>query len=52
VLPADWYFFLAALAAIPLWLLTRTPLYSVVVVTVIDALAYVPTFRKSWHRPA
>jgi hypothetical protein len=52
VLPADWYFFIAALAAIPLWLLTRTPLYSVVVVTVIDALAYVPTFRKSWHRPA
>jgi hypothetical protein len=51
VLPADWYFFLAALAAIPLWLLTKTPLYSVMVVTVIDALAYVPTFRKSWQRP-
>jgi len=51
VLPVDWYFFLAALAAIPLWLLTKTPLYSVVIVTGIDGLAYVPTFRKSWYRP-
>jgi hypothetical protein len=51
VVRADWYFFFAAIAAIPLWLLTKTPLYSVVLVTVIDALAYVPTFRKSWHWP-
>jgi hypothetical protein len=47
----DWYFFAAALAAIPLWLGARTPFYSVIWITVIDALAYVPTFRKSWLRP-
>jgi hypothetical protein len=51
VVTVDWYFFFAALTAIPLWLLTRTPLYSVILVTAIDALAYVPTFRKSWHWP-
>lgn len=51
VVLADWYFFGAALAAIPLWLLTNTPLYSVLLVTGIDALAYVPTFRKSWQWP-
>ena len=28
VAPVDWYFFLAALAAIPLWLVTRAPVYS------------------------
>jgi hypothetical protein len=47
----DWYCFGVALAAMPLWLLAGTPLYSVILITVIDLLAYVPTFRKSWHRP-
>lgn len=51
VVRADWYFFAAALAAIPMWLLTKTPLYSVLLVTAIDAIAYVPTFRKSWVWP-
>ena len=51
VAPVDWYFFLAALAAIPLWLVTRAPVYSVLLITLIDAAAYVPTFRKSRFHP-
>ena len=47
----DWYFFIAALVSIPLWLITNTPHYSVLLVTLIDVLAFVPTFRKSWRRP-
>lgn len=41
----------AAVAAIPLWLITATPLWSVLLVSAIDALAFVPTFRKAYHRP-
>jgi len=47
----DWVTFVAALMAIPLWLVTETPLYSVIVITVIDAIAFYPTFAKTWHRP-
>lgn len=48
---ADWITFIAALAAIPLWLITETPLYSVILITVIDTIAFYPTFYKSWHKP-
>jgi heme/copper-type cytochrome/quinol oxidase subunit 4 len=48
---SDWWTFLAALAAIPLWLITDNALYAVVIVTIVDALGFYPTFRKSWHKP-
>jgi hypothetical protein len=48
---ADWYCLGLALLAIPLWVTTETPLYSVLLITFIDTVAYVPTFRKSWHHP-
>jgi len=35
----------------PLWILTNNPLWSVIIITVIDALAFFPTFRKSWKEP-
>ena len=41
----------AALSAIPLWMLTEDPLLAVILVTFIDAVAYYPTIRKSWLRP-
>lgn len=47
----DWVMFIAALATIPLWVLTDTPLLSIILVTLIDAAATVPTLRKSWNKP-
>lgn len=47
----DWYCLAGAAVALLLWWLTESPLWSVVLVTVIDALAFLPTFRKSYHRP-
>ncbi len=47
----DWFCFLAALCAIGLWILTSNPLFAVVIVTVADALGYVPTYRKSCWKP-
>ena len=37
--------------AIPLWIVTSDPLWSVLLVTAIDAVAYYPTFRKSFAKP-
>lgn len=48
---SDWAVFLAALAAIPIWLLTQNPLWAAIWVTLIDSLGYIPTMRKSWLKP-
>ncbi len=48
---SDWAVFLAALAAIPLWAITKDPLWSVILVSFIDAVAFWPTIRKSWNKP-
>ena len=47
----DWIAFLATFLAIPLWVVTSDPLWSVLLVTGIDAVAYYPTFRKSYAKP-
>jgi uncharacterized membrane protein SpoIIM required for sporulation len=47
----DWIAFIVTLLAIPLWIATSDPLWSVLLVTGIDAVAYYPTFRKSYAKP-
>lgn len=41
----------AALLAIIPWLLTDNPVFSVILITIIDFLGFVPTIRKSWDKP-
>lgn len=48
---SDCITFACAIAAIPLWLFTKVPLYSMILVTAIDILGFYPTFRKSWNKP-
>ncbi|HAX91427.1 MAG TPA: hypothetical protein DCY07_04370 [Rhodospirillaceae bacterium] len=48
---SDWAMFLSALAIIPIWVMTKEPLTAAVLVTSIDLLGCVPTFRKGWLRP-
>lgn len=48
---SDWFFLIAGLAAIPLWMMTKEPLYSVILVTITDICGYGPTVRKSWTAP-
>jgi hypothetical protein len=48
---SDWVAFLGTLLAIPLWIATKDPLASVIMLTVMDAVGYYPTLRKSWHAP-
>ncbi len=48
---SDWIFFVCALLAIPIWLLTGNALWSVVIITITDAVAFAPTFRKAFAHP-
>jgi hypothetical protein len=48
---SDTVFFLLAIAAIGVWLIANQPLFSAVLLSVIDVLAFMPTIRKSWKRP-
>lgn len=47
----DWLFFLAGLAALPLWFVASDPLWAIVLVTAVELLGFGPTMRKSWHQP-
>ena len=48
---ADWITLSVALSAIPLWVLTKTPFWSVLIVCFIDTIGYLPTVRKSRLKP-
>ncbi|MBI1214418.1 MAG: hypothetical protein GC185_01205 [Alphaproteobacteria bacterium] len=48
---SDWVIFLSALCALPLWVVTKDPLWSVVLLSVTDMMGFFPTIRKSWHEP-
>jgi hypothetical protein len=47
----DWVFLAGAIVSMAVWGLTDDPLWSVVLITVIDAVAFAPTFRKSYKDP-
>ena len=40
-----------ALLAMAVWWQTKDPVYAIIMVTVIDALGYIPTYRKSYAEP-
>lgn len=48
---SDWGCFIGALVGIILWILTDDPLSAVVVASIVNCLAFVPTFRKAYRRP-
>lgn len=47
----DWITLLLALTAIPLWIITKTPVWSVILVCLIDTSGYIPTARKVFNKP-
>lgn len=47
----DWLFFILAMTSLPLWYFTSNPLWSVIILTTVDLLGFVPTFRKSYNQP-
>ncbi len=47
----DWLCLLSALFALGLWFFTKKPLTAVILITLTDAIAFIPTFRKSFSNP-
>ena len=47
----DWLFFIIAMTALPFWYFTSNPLWAVVILTTVDLIGFIPTFRKSYHSP-
>lgn len=47
----DWLFFILAMTSLPLWYLTSDPLWAVVILTTVDGMGFVPTFRKAYIHP-
>ena len=47
----DVIFLVLALLAIPLWLIVKQPVLSIILLSTIDMLGFAPTVRKSWHAP-
>lgn len=47
----DWFFFIMACLALPLWFVTQNPTASVILLTGIDLLGFGPTYRKVMEDP-
>lgn len=47
----DHYFLVIALVGLIPWALTKDPTISVIIVVLIDIVAFIPTLRKTWVRP-
>lgn len=47
----DWLFLVAAISALPLWLITAEPLWAVVILTTMDLLGFGPTLRRAYNHP-
>jgi len=43
--------FVGALAAMPAWILTANPLAAVIILTIIETLGFMPTYRKAYRKP-
>ena len=51
IAPVDWFFLVGSLTSLGLWAVTKNPVGSIILITIIDMLAFIPTFRKSYHKP-
>lgn len=48
---SDWGFFIASLVSLPVWYLSSDPFWAVVILTLVDSLAFGPTLRKAYVFP-
>lgn len=48
---SDTLFLVLSLVSLALWLFAKQPVLSVILLSTIDMLGFIPTIRKSWHKP-
>jgi len=51
VRPFDWFALGGAVASILLWIITKDPFWSIIIVSIIHSLCFLPTFRKGYTNP-
>lgn len=51
IVKTDTYFLIFALLGLIPWAITKDPTISVIIVVIIDLVAFVPTIRKTWIKP-
>jgi len=47
----DTVFLVGALLAASIWIFAKQPIVSVILISIIEMLGFIPTIRKSWHDP-
>lgn len=48
---SDTVFLILAMVALVFWLIVKQPIVSVILLSTINILAFIPTIRKSWYKP-
>jgi len=48
---SDWVFLTLALLTLPLWYITSDALYAIVLLSLIDVIGFIPTFKKAYKFP-
>lgn len=48
---ADWLALTGAILALISWIITKSPTLAAILISITDALALIPTIRKSYHKP-
>ena len=48
---SDWTVLVVCQLAIPLWYVIQNPVFTMILLTVIEIVAFYPTFHKSWWCP-
>lgn len=51
ITPLDWFAFSMGIGATIVWAVTKTPLYSVLLITAADIFGWIPTIRKTYTQP-
>ncbi len=48
---SDTVFFCLAFISLLIWIVAKQPVVSVIVISITELLAFIPTIRKSWNKP-
>ena len=48
---SDTVFFILSLVAVFIWLVARQPVVSIILISTVEMFGFIPTIRKSWHKP-
>jgi len=48
---SDWIVFYIAIGSLGIWYITSTPLWTAIILTLVDSIGFIPTFKKAYEYP-